>query len=64
MTAFDWIRSNPLFVHGCLFSPDNPPTGRIDLRASANGTIVQLNGEKIDPDTASASWWIIFICVS
>jgi hypothetical protein len=42
----------------------NPPTGRIDVRKSTNDTLTSENGLAIDPHNASASWWILFICVS
>jgi hypothetical protein len=42
----------------------NPPTGRVDLDVSTNLTaLVNIDGALIDSERASASWWIIFICV-
>lgn len=46
------------------FVAGNPPTGRADLAGSGNGVYFQANGDFIDPMKASASWWIIFVCVS
>ncbi|GAX27063.1 hypothetical protein FisN_9Lh385 [Fistulifera solaris] len=48
----------------------NPPTGRIEDDSKlvydfeTNTTIlVNTNGEEFDAKTASASWWILFLCV-
>ena len=38
----------------------NPPTGKIDLEASRNGTLVNKEGNEVEPDKASASWWLLF----
>ena len=39
---------------------ENPTTGQLDLEASQNGTLVNKNGNVIEPDDASASWWLLF----
>jgi hypothetical protein len=43
----------------------NPPTGRVDwdLTAKNNGTLTNRSGKPIDPEIASASWWILYVCV-
>jgi len=48
-----------------FYAFDNPPTGRVDPALSDNGVLVsEVSGELINPQEASASWWIIFVCVS
>jgi hypothetical protein len=45
---------------------DNTPVGRVDWKATQamnNGTKVNHRGQHINPMQASASWWILFICV-
>lgn len=42
---------------------DNPPTGRIDLKASMNTNstlLINDDGGTVDPNRASASWWILY----
>eukprot|EP00977_Amphora_coffeiformis_P020775 scaffold8471_cov184-Amphora_coffeaeformis.AAC.20 len=40
---------------------ENPPTGRIDVRASFNETIIDTGGNLVNLEKASASWWLLFI---
>ena len=49
-----------------FYFANNPPTGKVDLyhnSTSAEGGRVNGDGESIDPKTASASWWLLFIGV-
>jgi hypothetical protein len=42
---------------------ENPPTGRIDLEASMNtnsSLLINENGGTVEPNRASASWWILY----
>ena len=46
----------------------NPPTGVIDLesnltKSETGGHLVNTNGEFVNPEQASSSWWLIFIGV-
>lgn len=42
----------------------NPPTGiLINHGQPVNGTLINEQGAVVDPYTASASWWLTFICV-
>lgn len=52
-------------IHVCIHNTGNPPTGRVDLSRSDDGIYVREgDGVILDPLEASASWWILFICVS
>ena len=42
----------------------NPSTGIADLSQSGNGIYFTENGTPIDPNQASVSWWLLFVCVS
>jgi hypothetical protein len=46
-----------------LYLADNPPTGKLDLVASNSTVLINTDGGTVDPNRASASWWILFICV-
>jgi hypothetical protein len=65
--ALFWLLIISIAVAVVLFYlVGNPPTGIVDLEASAarNGTFVTTEGKKIDPYArASHSWWILFACV-
>ena len=42
----------------------NPPTGVVDLnRSAAEGSLFNESGDPISPDTASVSWWLLFLGV-
>jgi hypothetical protein len=41
----------------------NPPTGIVSSDLPfLNGTLASRDGESINPDKASASWWLLFVC--
>ena len=44
-----------------FYAAGNPPTGKIDLGMSKNGTLINTEGKEVDPTTASASWWVLYI---
>lgn len=56
----DGSKSPLFFVNRC---PGNPPTGKVDLQHSGNGILVRSDGTLLDPNRASISWWLLFICV-
>jgi hypothetical protein len=42
----------------------NPPTGKVDLSRSTSAVvIVRDNGNRTNPNHASASWWLLFLFV-
>jgi Mechanosensitive ion channel len=55
----------PALTAACIlfYFCGNVPTGKVDLEASMNGTFINTNGGVIEPNQASASWWILFVCV-
>jgi Mechanosensitive ion channel len=55
----------PALATSCIlfYFADNVPTGKVDLEASFNDTLVNTNGTLINKSQASVSWWILFICV-
>lgn len=56
----------PAMTAACLlfYFFGNTPTGKVDLELYRyNGTLVNTQGQPISEDKASASWWILFICV-
>ena len=65
MNVVFWIILPALGASLILFYlAGNPPTGRIDLDASArNGTLINHLGDVVDPLETSASFWVLFICV-
>jgi hypothetical protein len=54
----------PLVCTSCIlfYGAENPPTGKVDLVATAaNGTyLINQNGNIIQSDEASSSWWVLF----
>lgn len=60
-----WIILPAVTIAGILFYlAGNPPTGRVDLNATAwNDELTNLDGNPIDPGKASASYWLLYICV-
>jgi hypothetical protein len=55
----------PALATSCIlfYFVRNVPTGKVDLKASLNGTLVNTNGTPISKTQASVSWWILFVCI-
>lgn len=73
-TIFYFLRNTIFFIIlPCMglaavlfYFAGNPPTGKVDLSANttnASGGFVNQNGDSISEETASASWWLLFIGV-